>query len=79
MANLTQAWTRASAALPLEWRLKGVVEGPREVAPAIRSENWLAWAVGPNGERAEGIGDHPAQALLDLASKLEPLRGNRNG
>ena len=79
MANLTQAWTAASAALPLEWRLKGVVEGPREAAPVIRSGSWLAWAVGPNGDRAEGIGDNPIQALLDLTAKLEPIRGNRNG
>jgi hypothetical protein len=77
--NLTQAWTTASASLPLEWRLMCVVLGPREVAPVIRSESWLAWAVGPNGERAEGLGSHPAQALLDLATKLQPLRGNRNG
>ena len=76
--KLTQAWTKAEAALPLEWSLMGVVRGPREVDPQIRSENWVAWARGPKGERAEGQGSFPAQALLDLAAKLEPLRGSMN-
>ena len=39
----------------------GGLRGPREVDPVIRSESWLAWAVGPNGERAEGTG-YPEQA-----------------
>ena len=77
--KLTQAWTKAEASLPLEWRLMGVVLDPREIDPRIRSASWVAWARGPDGERAEGQGDFPAQALLDLATKLEPLRGNTNG
>ena len=59
---LTDAWTRAEASKPAGWRLMGVVRGPREVDPVIRSESWLAWAVGPNGERAEGTGSYPEQA-----------------
>ena len=78
-ANLTQAWTTASASLPLEWTLMGVVRGPREADPVIRSENWVAWARGPKGERVEGTGTAPVQALLNLAHELGRLRGDPNG
>ncbi len=37
--RLTQDWIAAQATLPLEWRLIGVVRGPREVAPAIRGDS----------------------------------------
>lgn len=72
MATLTHAWTRASASLPLDWRLKGVVEGPREIDPAIRGQTWVAWARGgPNDERAAGEGGSAIAALLDLSNKLD--------
>jgi hypothetical protein len=77
--NLTQAWTRAEASKPHGWSLRGVALGPREVDPVIRSETWVAWARGPKGGRVEGQGDFPEQALLDLAKKLEPLRGKKSG
>lgn len=79
MPNLTQAWTRAEASLPLEWSLRGVALGPREVDPAIRTAKWVAWARGPNGERVEGDGESPEQALSDLTKKLKPMQGNPNG
>ena len=59
MPNLTQAWTRAEAYKPNGWTLRGVVLGPRQADPVIRSETWVAWARGPNGERVEGEGDSP--------------------
>jgi hypothetical protein len=77
--NLTQSWTRAEAMKPQDWTLYGVVLGPREVDPAIRRATWVAWARGSNGERAEGEGDNPEQALSDLANKLEKLRRDPNG
>lgn len=79
MANLTQAWTTAEASLPREWTLMGVVRGPREVDPVIRSGNWVAWARGPGGERAEGSGSDPISALVDVAAKLRDLRGKASG
>jgi hypothetical protein len=77
--KLTQAWAKASAALPLEWELKGVIQAPREVDPVIRSSSWLAFARGPNGERAEGTGSDPIQALLALAESLAKIRRDMNG
>lgn len=79
MPNLTQAWTRAEACKPHVWTLRGVVLGPREVAPVIRSAVWVAWALGPNGEHAQGEGDYPEGALLDLAAKLKAIRPDPNG
>lgn len=79
MANLTQAWTRAAAALPLGWQLMGVVLGPRQADPVIRSANWVAWARGPDGERSEGMGENPPAALLELSYRLSALRGDTHG
>jgi hypothetical protein len=62
--GLTQSWTAAMATLPPEWRLMGVVCGPREVDPQIHSDSWVAWARGPNGERVDGQADS-AQGALD--------------
>lgn len=77
--KLTLAWTKAEALLPLGWRLMGVVAGPREADPIIRSESWIAWADGPEGERAEGDGGFPAQALNKLSERLRELRQDPNG
>jgi hypothetical protein len=77
--NLTQAWTRAEASKPLGWTLQGGVLGPREVDPHVRSEKWVAWARGPIGERVEGEGEIPEQALVDPATKLKAIRPNPNG
>jgi hypothetical protein len=48
----------------------GVVRGPREVDPQIRSESWVAWARGPNGQRVEGQGDSAQGALDALADAM---------
>ena len=79
MPNLTPAWSRTEALKPQGWTLYGVALGPREVDPAIRRAIWAAWARAPNGERAEGEGDNPEQALSDLANKMIKLRRDPNG
>lgn len=81
LGKLTHAWTAVEASLPRDagWRLMGVVLGPREADPVIRSESWVAWAKNPNGGREEAQGDSPESALLNLAEKLRLLRGDANG
>ena len=79
MPNLTQAWTRAEASKPLGWTLRGVALGPREVDPHVRSQKWVAWARGPDGERVEGECQIPEHALVDLAAKLKAIRPDPNG
>jgi hypothetical protein len=72
--SLTDRWRNAAAAEPSDWRLMGVVCGPREVDPAIRSaDEWCAWARGPNKERLEGRGPSPHDALVTLTVQLERL------
>jgi len=58
------------ATLPPEWELMGVVRGPREVDPKILSASWLAWARRPTGQRVEGRGECPEQALGDLTNTM---------
>jgi hypothetical protein len=65
--------------LPHQWSIRGVALGPRQADPVIRSETWVAWARGPNGERVEGEGDSPEQAMADLANELRPIRSDPNG
>ena len=58
------------ATLPPEWELMVVVRGPREVDPKIQSASWLAWARGPDGERVEGRGASPEEALDDFTNTM---------
>lgn len=80
IANLSKAWTKAEAALPRGWELRGIVLGPRVADPAIDGAHWVAWArakEGPKDEAlppAEGSGDTPHQALNDLAKRLREMR-----
>jgi hypothetical protein len=48
----------------------GVVRGPREVDPKISSDSWVAWALGPKGERVAGQGGSAEQALDDLTNAM---------
>ena len=72
----TQCWRDAMAPKPSDWTLRGVVNGPREVDPAVRlADEWCAWARGPNKERIEGRGPSPQDALLALTVELRALGG----
>ena len=47
---------------------------PRQVDPNIHSaEEWCAWARGPKGERSEGRGTSPHDALQALTVHLKGL------
>ena len=73
--GLTECWRGGMAAKPSDWRLMGVVCGPREVDPNIHSaEEWCAWASGPKGERVEGRGGSPEDALIQLSFRLKELK-----
>ncbi len=69
-AGLTLSWIAAAATLPPDWRLMGVVLGPREVDPKIQSASWVAWARGPDGERVDGQGESPEGALDALTDAM---------
>lgn len=71
--GLTETWNGAMAAKPSDWTLRGVVCGPREADPAIQSSGWVAWATGRNGERLQGDGECPHDALSSLMVQLRGL------
>ena len=74
--GLIECWREAMAAKPSTWKLMGVACGPREVDPKVHSsEEWCAWARGPDKERLEGRGSGPHDALLALTVRLKELGG----
>ena len=58
---------------PSDWTIRGVVCGPREVDPAIRGPEWVAWATGPDHGRVQGTGQSPEDALFSLTLELRRL------
>lgn len=90
MANLTEAWTTASAALPNGWRITGIMHADLYAAlaalpsylelAATYPDQWVAVAEGPSGDPGEvGQGETPTAALLHLSRILGPIRGSASG
>jgi hypothetical protein len=78
-SGLNRAWIDAAAALPLDWRIEGVVCTSTGLRPEERSDRWRAWAARPNGEKIEAEAGGPEGALHALARELRPLRGAASG
>jgi hypothetical protein len=76
---MTEVWTRTEASLPLEWHLDSLRCTSVGSITTLTSDRWLAVAVGPDGERLEGDGGSPEQALTNLAAKLRERRGSISG
>lgn len=68
---MSEAWVEASAALPLGWRLEGVIRTPAGI--------WSAMAASPAGEQLHAEGDDEVRALRALARGLATLRGSMSG
>jgi hypothetical protein len=79
LAGMSKAWMEASAALPIGWRLDGITCASTGLTPDLRSERWLARAIGPKGEAMAAEGEGAIAALGALARKLEQLRGSMSG
>ncbi len=71
--GLTESGYGAMAAKPSDWTLRGVVCGPRWADPLINGSGWVAWATGRNGERLQGDGESPHDALYALTVQLRGL------
>jgi hypothetical protein len=70
---LSMAWIAAEAAMPLGWRLTGLVR-------VAGSEDWLASAAGPLvGQLVQRQASQPEQALRLLADDLRRIRGSVTG
>jgi hypothetical protein len=85
--NLTEAWTAASAALPLEWELQGVMRGwvwtrawhhdmwDFPISGPLAPSGWVAVAWHPlTLELETGEGETASSALIALARDLVDRR-----
>ena len=79
LSGLSQAWVEASAALPIGWRLDGITCASTGLTPDLRSERWLARAIGPHGEALAAEGNGAIGALSALTRLLAEQRGPMSG
>jgi len=71
LGDLSQAWVSAEAALPLGWRLTGLMQF---------GAGWVAFSNGAEpDDHLEAGGAHAAQALARLAEALRERRGSATG
>ncbi len=66
---LARAWAATDAALPVGWSLDSLRCASTGLAPAARSTEWLAVAIGPGGQQRIGQGSD-ALAALDALAQL---------
>ncbi len=78
--DLDALWSATQARLPAGWSLDGLRCASSGLAPAERSDDWVAVAVGPGGESRSARAQAPDEALEALAVRLEseepPPRGS---
>jgi hypothetical protein len=71
LGALTQAWTDAEAALPLDWQIRGVWRF---------DDVWIGLAEGPAfDDYLSGSGRYVEQALRRLTDQLATRRGRQSG
>ena len=68
--SLTTAWTAAQSHLPDGWQLTALRCASTSLLEEDRSDDWLAIAVGPQGEERIARGSGPVEALFDLVDSL---------
>ena len=69
--QLNALWVATQARLPEGWSLDGLRCASTGLAAAERSDDWVAVAVGPSGEKRSARAAAPDEALEALAAKLE--------
>jgi len=71
LAGMSKAWVEVHAAMPLGWRLEGLIRTPAGV--------WRAIAASLGGEQVHAEGQNELAALNALARGLLPIRGRMSG
>jgi hypothetical protein len=79
MPRMTEVWTRTEASLPLGWWIDSLRCASTGLAPHLRSDRWIAIAMGPEGESLQGEGGSADQAMANLANRLREWRGSISG
>ncbi len=64
--DLTAAWRRVQASLPEGWSLDGLRCASVGLAEDKRSDDWIAVAVGPDGQECQARAADPVAALEGL-------------
>jgi hypothetical protein len=64
---LTRAWAAAQAGLPEGWQVDSLRCASTGLAPDERSADWIAVAVGPEGQERWSRAPDPVAALAGLA------------
>ena len=69
--NLTSVWAEVERELPAGWTLDGLRCASTGLSPDRRSDDWIAVAVGPEGEERTYRANEPDSALRGLAMTFE--------
>ena len=69
--GLGALWAATQARLPEGWSLDALRCASTGLAPAERSDDWVAVAIGPAGETRSARAQAPDEALEALAVRLE--------
>jgi hypothetical protein len=67
--DLNETWARVQAALPEGWTLDGLRCASTGLGSEERSDDWIAVAVGPDGEERRARALEPTDALEGLISE----------
>ena len=70
MDDLRAAWTQAQSRLPEGWQLEALRCASTSLHPEDRSDDWIAVALGPDGEERTARGEDPVLALAALVASL---------
>ena len=73
MDDLRTAWVEAHHELPDGWRLEALRCASTSLEPANRSDDWIAVAIGPEGEERTARGEDPMLALAALVVSLRTV------
>jgi len=63
---LTEAWRLTQSALPPGWNLDSLRCASEGLTPELRSDDWVAVAIGPNGAERHARDVDPIAALEEL-------------
>lgn len=66
--ELTNVWAEVQKKLPAGWTLGGLRCASTSLTPDQRSEDWIAVAVGPEGDERTYRASKPQSALRGLAT-----------
>jgi hypothetical protein len=73
MDDLRTAWVEAGHELPEGWRLEALRCVSTSLDRTGESDDWIAVALGPEGEERTGRGEDPILALAALVVSLRTV------